>query len=44
MIVLKVADKGRPGFCVVITMSLCVLELKQTLISLLFAKYKKPSC
>ena len=27
------ADKGRSEFCVVFTMSLCALELKQTLIS-----------
>ena len=30
------ADQGRSDFYVVYTMSLCVLELKQTLISLLF--------
>ena len=35
-IMLKMADQGRSDFCVVFTMSLCALELKRTLISLLF--------
>ena len=34
MITLKMADQRRSGFCVVFTISLCALELKQTLISL----------
>ena len=29
-------DQGRSDFCVVFTISLCALELKQTLISLVF--------
>ena len=33
---LKMADQGRSGFCVVFTMNLCALKLKQTLISLPF--------
>ena len=32
-ITLKTADKERLDFCVVLTMSLCVLELKQAFIS-----------
>ena len=32
----KMADQGRSDVCVVFTMSLCALELKQTVISLLF--------
>ena len=32
----RLADKWRSNFCVVFTMSLCVLELKEVLISLLF--------
>ena len=36
MITLKMADQRRSEFCVVVTMSLWTLELKQTLIGLLF--------
>ena len=36
MITLKMADQGRSDFCVVFAMSRCALELKQTVISLLF--------
>ena len=36
MITLKMADQGRSDFCVVFTMNLCALELKQLFISLLF--------
>ena len=33
---LKMADQGRSDVCVVFTVSLCALELKQTVINLLF--------
>ena len=36
MITLKIADQGMSDFCVVFTMNLCALELKQKLISLPF--------
>ena len=32
----KDVDQGRSDFCVLFTMNLCTLELKQTLIGLLF--------
>ena len=35
-ITLKMADQGRSDVCVVFTMTLCALELKRTVISLLF--------
>ena len=36
MITLKMADQGKSDFCVVFTLSLWAVELKQALISLLF--------
>ena len=35
-ITLKMANQGRSDVCVVFAMTLCALELKQTVISLLF--------